>query len=435
MIDAVRVSLWGKTVGAVAFGGAGSGASDAARQGACVFEFDPRFSSTGWDIAPRMMPLGALRNRRLWSFPALNPDTWHGLPGLLADSLPDRFGNALIDRYMAEKGIRKEDITVLDRLSYMGKRGMGALEFAPAQAVGRPSRAPLDLADLVAEARNVLFGRLDDEKARKETLKAIMRVGTSAGGARAKAVIAFNPATREVRSGQLDADEGFEHWLLKFDGMGRDDELGSGEAYGRIEYAYSLMARSAGMHMSDCRLLEENGRAHFMTRRFDRVDGKKLHMQSLCAIEHLDFNCTGTHSYQQLVRLILDLQLGYSVASEAYRRMVFNVLSKNRDDHTKNFSFLMDETGAWSLAPAYDVMFAHNPAGKWTSRHQMAVNGKFVDIKETDLLEEAAKLGIPGPRGIIAGVRDAVERWPEFAREAGVPAAVSEYIGRLTGIA
>ena len=255
MIEAVRVSLWGKTVGAVAFGGTASKIVDAAaRHGACVFEFDPRFASTGWDIAPRMMPLHAIGNRRLWSFPELNPDTWHGLPGLLADSLPDRFGNALIDRYMAEKGIRAEDITVLDRLSYMGKRGMGALEFAPAWITGRPSRAPLDLADLVDEARNVLFGRLDGEKASVETLKAIIRVGTSAGGARAKAVIAFNPATREVRGGQFDVDDGFEHWLLKFDGMGRDDDLGSGKAYGRIEYAYSLMARSAGIRLSEWRM-------------------------------------------------------------------------------------------------------------------------------------------------------------------------------------
>ena len=348
---------------------------------------------------------------------------------MLADALPDAFGNALIDAWMAQHGMEKSGVTPLDRLAYMGRRGMGALEFKPARGSHKESAAPLEMKSLVEAARKLIEGDLTRDAHAHAALTNIIHVGTSAGGARAKAVITWNPKTNIIRSGQFDAAEGFDHWLLKFDGIGKDSELGTGADYGRIEYAYYLMAKRAGIDMQDCRLLEENGRAHFMTRRFDRhvVDGKtiKHHVQTLCAMEHLDFKQRGTHAYAQLFIVASRLNLGDAALGQVFRRMAFNVMARNCDDHTKNFAFLMKQRENWELAPAYDVTHAYNPKGEWTYQHLMSVNGKFSDIESKDLLREADRFGVSRADDLLKEVQAAIESWPEFAREAGLSASAS----------
>lgn len=331
---------------------------------------------------------------------------------------------------MAQKGVVKSEITPLDRLAYMGKRGMGALEFRPAQGSHRESEVPLAMQSLVEEARRLVAGSIHVSAASGESTEAqaalanIIRVGTSAGGARAKAVIAWNPKTDEIRSGQFDAAGGFEHWLLKFDGVGRDAELGTGAEYGRIEYAYHRMALAAGITMEPCRLLVENGRAHFMTRRFDRdiVDGGtvKHHLQTLCAMDHLDFKQRATHSYNQLFMVLQRLELDDEAFRQAFLRMALNVMARNCDDHTKNFSFRMKRGGPWELAPAYDITHAYNPKGAWTYQHLMSVNGKFAQIEVADLLAVADRFGVRRPKELVQRVRDAARNWSQFAEEAGI---------------
>ena len=348
---------------------------------------------------------------------------------MLADALPDDFGNALINAWMAEHGIAKSEVTPLDRLAYMGKRGMGALEFKPARGSHSESPAPLEMKALVESARRLVEGDLTVDVHAKAVLANIIQVGTSAGGARAKAVIAWNPRTNTLRSGQFDAAEGFEHWLLKFDGVGKDTELGMGGDYGRIEYAYHLMAKQAGIEMSESRLLEENGRAHFMTRRFDRevVHGQtiKHHVQTLCAMDHLDFRQRGTHTYSQLFMVVSQLKLGDAALAQVFRRMAFNVMARNCDDHSKNFAFRLKQAADWELAPAYDVTHAYNPAGKWTYQHLMGVNGKFDDVRRDDILVEADRFGVARPNHLLSEVRAALESWPEFAKAAGLSDAAS----------
>jgi serine/threonine-protein kinase HipA len=397
---------------------------------AYAFAYTPAWRRSGRELAPLTMP-----NRgQVFIFPNLPEATFHGLPAMVADALPDDFGNALIDAWMAERGISRQEITPLDRLAYMGKRGMGALEFRPAQGSHRESELPLAMQSLVEEARllvsgSVHAGSAEESREAKAALANIIRVGTSAGGARAKAVIAWNPKSDEIRSGQFDAAPGFEHWLLKFDGVGRDHELGTGAEYGRIEYAYHRMALAAGIEMQPCRLLEENGRAHFMTRRFDRevVNGVtvKHHLQTLCAMDHLDFRQRGTHSYSQLFMAIARLELGDNAIGQAFRRMAFNVMARNCDDHTKNFSFRLKRGGAWELAPAYDLTHAYNPKGQWTYQHLMSVQGKFDSISRADLLAEADRFGVRRPKDLLAEVRAAVANWPSFAREAELSAAAA----------
>jgi serine/threonine-protein kinase HipA len=397
---------------------------------AYAFAYTPAWRRSGRELAPLTMP-----NRgQVFIFPNLPEATFHGLPAMVADALPDDFGNALIDAWMAERGISREEITPLDRLAYMGKRGMGALEFRPAHGSHRESELPLAMQSLVEEARllvsgSVHAGSAEESREAKAALANIIRVGTSAGGARAKAVIAWNPKTDEIRSGQFNAAPGFEHWLLKFDGVGRDHELGTGAEYGRIEYAYHRMALAAGIEMQPCRLLEENGRAHFMTRRFDRevVDGVtvKHHLQTLCAMDHLDFRQRGTHSYSQLFMAIARLDLGDNAIGQAFRRMAFNVMARNCDDHTKNFSFRLKRGGAWELAPAYDLTHAYNSKGQWTYQHLMSVQGKFDAISRADLLAEADRFGVRRPKDLLAEVRAAVANWPSFAREAELSAAAA----------
>jgi serine/threonine-protein kinase HipA len=364
----------------------------------------------------------------VYEFPALPRVTFRGLPGLLADSLPDKFGNALINAWLATQGRRPESFSAVERLCYIGTRGMGALEFVPVLGPKPRHASKIDVDALVRLAGEVLTHRNDlqghfHDAGKEKTLRAILSVGTSAGGARAKAVIAWNPATNEVRSGQVAAGAGFDYWLLKFDGVAgnKDKELEDPKNYGVIEYAYSLMARAAGITMSECRLLEENGRRHFMTRRFDRLaGGGKLHMQSLCALGHFDFNEAGAYSYEQALLAIRQLALPMAAVEEQFRRMVFNIVARNQDDHVKNIAFLMDRQGAWSLAPAFDVTYSYNASGAWTATHQMTLNGKRDGFTLADFQAgaKAALMKRGRAERILQEVVAAVQRWPQFAGEA-----------------
>lgn len=412
-VDVVEVRLWGKAVGAVALDPA---------LGYYVFEYQRSFLRSGIEVAPLTMPLDAAAAP--FVFTDLPEATYRRLPGMLADALPDDFGNALINAWMAREGVEAAQITSLDRLAYMGKRGLGALEFRP-QRGPRPTKATtaIELAGLVESARQAIAGHFDTDAHAASALAQIIQVGTSAGGARAKAVIAWNAATGEMRAGQFDVPTGFEHWLIKFDGVGIDERLGASQDYGRIEYAYHLMARQAGITMAPCHLLEENGRAHFMTRRFDRDGDAKHHLQTLCGLAHLDFRQKATHDVSQLLLTIDRLRLGYDALEEAFRRTVFNVLARNCDDHTKNVSFVLREGAGWALAPAYDVTYAYNPAGEWTYQHLMAVNGKFAGITRDDLMAVADRFGIGTAPRVLEQVAAAVAAWPEFAARAHVSAA------------
>jgi serine/threonine-protein kinase HipA len=408
-VSVVEVRIWGRLVGAVARD---------PRLDYYAFEYAPEFIASGVELAPLTMPLSAAGNAFI--FTDLPTATFQRLPAMLADALPDDFGNGLIDAWMATRGIAKEAITPLDRLAYMGKRGMGALEFRPVRGPTAKSSTAVQLSRLVESARQAIHGELNSDRNASAALKQIIQVGTSAGGARAKGTIAWNPVTLEIRAGLFETEPGFEHWMLKFDGIGTDRELGSTQSYGRIEYAYSLMAQAAGIQMAPCRLLEESGRAHFMTRRFDRDGNQKLHLQSLCALRHLDFKQKATHDYNQYLQTLLELNLGRDDLNEAFRRIAFNVMARNCDDHTKNFAFLLPEGGSWRLAPAYDVTFAYNPKGEWTYQHLMSVNGKFAGITRDDLLTVADRFGIgPAPR-ILKAVQEAVTAWPDFARAAAL---------------
>ena len=396
-----------------------------------VFEYAPEFIGSGIEVSPVMLPLGAGR----FSFPNLPRETFKGLPGLLADSLPDKFGNLLIDQWLARQGRRPESFDPVERLCYLGTRAMGALEFRPTLLPDTPSET-LHLEALVQLANDALASResLNANLAQPpEALATILRVGTSAGGARAKAVIAWNPQTGEIRSGQVPASAGFEAWLLKFDGVSanRDKELNDPLGYGRIEYAYHLMARAAGITMSDCRLLEENGRAHFMTRRFDRGPaGEKFHMQSLCAMAHFDFNQAGAYSYEQALQIARRLNLPQPDLTEIYRRALFNILARNQDDHTKNIAFLMDRRGGWRLAPAYDLIYAYNPNGAWTHRHQMTLAGKRDNFTTADLLDaaRAADVKPTKAKSILKQVHDAIAAWKTHADTANISAGWTEEI-------
>jgi serine/threonine-protein kinase HipA len=420
-----KVQLWGRTIGAVSL--------EEGRDYA-AFQYDPEFVSSGIELSPVVMPL----SDRVYEFPTLPRNTFHGLPGMLADSLPDRFGNALINVWLATQGRMPEDFGAIERLCYTGTRGMGALEFLPVLGPQPRKATKVKIDALVQLASEVLTHRNDLQAtfagaAREKALKDILRVGTSAGGARAKAVIAWNRGTNEVRSGQIGAGEGFEYWLLKFDGVAgnKDRELEDPHGYSAVEYAYHLMATAAGIAMSECRLLEENGRRHFMTRRFDRLaGGEKLHMQSLGALAHFDFNQAGAHAYEQALLTIRQLGLPMAAVEQQFRRMAFNVVARNQDDHVKNIAFLMDKQGRWSLAPAFDVTYSYNPSGSWTSTHQMTLNGKRDGFTRDDFVS-CGKSGLM-KRGraetIMEEVREAVLRWPEFATQARV---AEEWLARI----
>ena len=420
-----EVRLWGKTIGAVAID-AGSTVAE--------FEYSASFVKSNIQVAPLMMPLA----RGVFSFPELSRLTFQGLPGMLADSLPDTFGNALIDAWLASQGRLPQSFNAVERLCYTGTRGMGALEFAP--TIGPKSRTAnrVHVDQLVELASRVMANRDDisasfrgDEK--ESAIRDLLRVGTSAGGARAKAIVAWNTETNEVRSGQVNAGKGFTHWVLKFDGVSgnRDRELEDPQGYGVIEYAYHKMAVAAGISMSECRLLEENGRRHFITRRFDRSeDGRKLHMQSLGALAHFDYNLAGVYSYEQAMLVMRQLELPMEAIEQQFRRMVFNIIGRNQDDHVKNIAFLMNKSGEWSLAPAFDVVYSYAPSGLWTSTHQMTLNGKRDGFVLDDFRACARAVSMKRGRAetIVDEVRSVVSLWRDYADEVGVNPAQRDKI-------
>ena len=427
MSTVAEVMLWGTRIGAVML----EDGSDVAR-----FEYDPGFLKSGIEVSPLMMPLSG----EIYEFPGLSKDTFHGLPGLLADSLPDRFGSTLLDAWLATQGRGPDSLNAIERLCYTGVRGMGALEFQPARGPKPDVSNPLQISSLVNLASDILSHRdtlrtsFGDPK-KAEAIRDILRVGTSAGGARAKAVIAWNPETNEVRSGQVDAGKDFEHWLIKLDGVtgNKDKELEDPRGYGAIEFAYFRMASDAGLKMSDCRVFHENGRHHFMTRRFDRLpDGDKLHMQSLCALGHYDFNMPAAHGYEQALMALRELGLGMDDIEQMYRRMVFNIVARNQDDHVKNIAFLMDRKGKWSLAPAFDVTYSYNPSGAFAARHQMTLNGKSDDFTMEDFkaCARTASMKRKVAESIIDEVQATVSRWTDYADEAGVKPLQRDKIDR-----
>lgn len=427
------VNLWGTRIGAVTAEDDG---------GAARFQYSPGFIESHIEVAPLTMPL----RRAEYSFPGLSADSFHGLPGLLADSLPDKYGQALIDAWLASQGRTPGSFTPVERLCYVGRRAMGALEYEPVEGPDGEEDHPLDVAALVELASEALADREKfianfEEGSRRQAMRDILRVGTSAGGARAKALIAYNPDTGEVRSGQLNLGTGFEHWLIKLDGVAenRDREaLADPQGYGTIEYAYWLMAGDFGIEMTECRLLPEGGRRHFMTRRFDRDEyGNRRHVQTLAAIAHLDYKQAAVHSYEEAFGVMSRLELTAEEFEQQYRRMVFNVVARNQDDHTKNVSYIMDRGGRFSLSPAYDVTHAYAPSGDWTARHQMSVNGKRDDFSVEDFIAagKTAKLPRGRAQAILREATDVVSQWPGYAERANVPETLADAVAgdlRLT---
>jgi serine/threonine-protein kinase HipA len=426
MNTVAKVNLWENMVGAVAWND---------DSGFATFQFEPDFLKKGLAIAPITMPIDKATNGNgIFSFRELNNETYKGLPGLLADSLPDRFGNILIESWLAQQGRDPASFNSVERLCYTGKRGMGALEYEPVIPSLTDKSGPIEINELVKLTKEVLNERINlklnihDKK--NEGLLTILRVGTSAGGNRAKAIIAYNENTGDVRSGQIDDLEGYSYWIIKFDGV-NDKQLGDPKGYCKIEYAYYLMAKDCGITMTECKLLEEHKRAHFMTRRFDRNGMKKLHTQTLCAIAHFDYNSAGAYSYEQAFQIMRQLKLPYGDLEELYRRMVFNVIARNQDDHTKNISFLMDETGKWSLSPAYDLTYAYDPANIWMKSHQMSVNGKRDDITNADLTQVAKRMNIKKSKEIVDSVLDIVSNWKKYAKKANVDLEQTKKINKV----
>lgn len=415
-----RVLLWGSVIGAVTW-------LEDRELG--VFQYWPDFLMSGIQLSPFMMPL----NEYPYEFPALARNTFKGLPGLLADSLPDRYGNAIIDAWLASQGRTAASFHPVERLCYVGSRGMGALEFEPATLGPPASKRAIEVAQLVDLANRILdergnLGGVFSGENDKETINDILRVGTSAGGARAKAILAWNPKTNEFRSGQVDVETGFEHWLMKFDGITSNyaTELSSPQGYGRIEYAYHLMAIESGIDMTKCHLHHEGGRSHFMTKRFDRTSsGRKTHMQSLGALAHYDYRQPNSYSYEQAIQVMKRLMLPQKDIYQQILRAIFNVVGRNCDDHVKNIAFLMNRLGEWRLSPAFDISYSWNPGGEWTSRHQMSVNGKRDGFERSDLIALAKSAGMKKTKAerMLDRVIYIFHRWPDFAGKAGVPQA------------
>ena len=408
------VKIWGELAGAVAW-------SDS--DGFATFEYDSKFKTKGWDLAPLQMSVDA--GKSSFSFPALRKkadpalDTFKGLPGFLADVLPDRYGNELINLWLAQQGRPMNSMNPVELLCFIGTRGMGALEFEPTILKESKRTFPVEIDSLVDIARKMLsekeaFGtnlKENEERAMME----ILRIGTSAGGARPKAVIAYNEKTGEVKSGQTNAPKGFEHWLIKLDGVS-NIQLGASHGYGRVEMAYYSMAVACGIDMMPSRLLEENGRAHFMTKRFDREgDSTKHHIQTFCAMKHFDFNHVTSFSYEQLFQTMRELKQSYPDAEQMFRRMVFNVLARNCDDHTKNFAFRLKKGGKWELAPAYDICHAYQPKHEWVSQHALSINGKRTNITREDLLVVGKSIKNKKAAETIDVISDTVSRWKTFA--------------------
>ena len=412
-VKTVKVKMWGSTIGYL----------HEQDNGLIGFQYDDNFISSGIEVSPIKMPLSSTT----YSFPSLNEETYKGLPGLLADSLPDKFGNIVINRYLESQGREKDSLTTIEKLCYTGQRGMGALEYEPSQEiVDLSEKVDLDALtklalEILSEKENVKL-KYDDAM-----IAQLMQSSSPVGGARAKTLIAWNRKTNDIRSGQINAGPGFEYWLLKFDDIENNkdkDKTPDDREYTKIEYAYYLMAKTAGIEMSECRLHKENGRSHFMTKRFDRKGpkGEKIHMQSLCAMAHMDFNSPRTYSYEDAFSVMKKLKLGKHDFLQMFKRMVFNEYAKNFDDHTKNIAFLMNKKGEWSLSPAYDITFSYRKSSLWVRGHQMLINGKEEKITKEDFYKVAEKAGIKKASATkcINQVLSAIERWSEFAKESGL---------------
>ena len=428
-MQGAEVKIWGKLVGAVAWD---------QDNGLATFEYDPKFKSLGWELAPLKMPVSGNQNQ--FSFPELRKDknaaydTFKGLPGLLADALPDRYGNQLINLWLAQQGRPQDSMNPIEMLCFIGTRAMGALEFEPVILKENKRTFSIEIDSLVATAQQML----DKKKAfsthlnkdEEQAVLEILKIGTSAGGARPKALIAWNEKTGEVKSGQTKAPKGFGHWLIKLDGVS-DVQLGSSSGYGRVEMAYYHMATACGIHMMPCRLLEENGRAHFMTQRFDREEGDiKHHIQTFCALKHYDYSLVNSFSYEQLFQCMRELKLTYPDAEQMFRRMVFNVVARNCDDHTKNFSFLLPQGGNWTLAPTYDVCHAYRPGSEWVSQHALSINGKRKNITREDLLVIGKSIGCKKAPDIVDEINTTVKLWKKFADEVQVHPRLRDEIGK-----
>ena len=418
MVDVAKVKLFGHSIGTFRWDN---------RYDVVQFEYDRGFVGQGLEPSPLMMPV---QSGRVYSFGDLGKETFKGLPGLLADSLPDTYGRALFDRWLAITG--RSSSNIVETLCFLGKRCMGALEFEPAIDVDYRLNSKIEIDSLVDVARDALLNKenfgvnIKDDK--KAAIAEILRLGTSAGGQRAKAIIAYNKTTGEVRSGQTDVPEGFDYYIIKLDGVSATTGFRETENYGRLEYSFYKLVKECGIEMAECSLIEENGRAHFLTKRFDREKGKKVHMQTLCGIAHYDYRLHRAYSYEQAFNVMRALKLPYSQAQEMFRRMVFNVIVRNQDDHTKNISFLMGDDGIWKLSPAYDMGYAYNPNGGWTATHQMSVNGKFDEITREDLLEFGVKNNIKNAALIVDEVCEVVSKWPQIAKECDVPQAMIDSI-------
>lgn len=428
-MEVAEVNIWGKLAGAVAWD---------KESGFAAFEYDPKFKELGWDLAPLKMPVSD--NRNLYSFPELVKDkntvydTFKGLPGLLADALPDKYGNQLINLWLARQGRPQDSMNPVEMLCFIGTRGMGALEFEPVEPKETKRTFSIEIDSLVATAQKLLNKReaftTNLSEAEEQAVLQILKIGTSAGGARPKAVIAWNEKTGEVKSGQTKAPKGFEHWLIKLDGVS-DEQLGSSHGYGRVEMAYYNMARTCGIEMMPSRLLEENGRAHFMTMRFDREGGgEKHHVQTFCAMKHFDFNLVNSYSYEQLFQCMRELKLTYADAEQMFRRMVFNVIARNCDDHTKNFSFLLKRGGKWELAPAYDLCHAYRPGSEWVSQHALSINGNRKDITKADLLVIGESIRCKKAIDIVDEINDTVNQWRKFADDVAVRRKLQDEIAK-----
>ena len=428
-MEVAEIKIWNNLVGAVAWD---------ADAGYATFEYDPNFKRLGWDLAPFQMPVSDSRN--LYFFPELRNsktqklNAFKGLPGLLADSLPDNYGNQLINLWLAQRGRTQNSLNSVELLCFIGSRGMGALEFEPVLIRRENQAFSLEIGSLVEATQKLLNQREEfttnfDEKEGRAILE-ILKVGTSAGGARPKAVIAWNEKTGAVKSGQTAAPAGFEHWLIKFDGVS-DIQLGGSHGYGRVEMAYYNMARACGIQIMPSRLLEENERAHFMTKRFDRTSGQvKHHVQTFCALKHYDYNLVESFSYEQLFQTMRELKLTYADAEQMFRRMVFNVISRNCDDHTKNFSFLLKQGGSWELAPAYDLCHAYRPDSKWVSQHALSINGKRSDFTKKDLMSIGESIGCKKSSQLIDEINDIVNQWSVFANQVNVKPKLRDAISK-----
>lgn len=418
MVDIAKVKLYGNDLGTFRWD---------ERYAVARFEYADSFVGRGIEPAPLMMPV---REGRVYSFADIGRETFKGLPGMLADSLPDTYGRALFDRWLALTG--RHSGNSIETLCFLGKRCMGALEFEPAMDVPYNSNTQIEIDALVNVASEALAEKKDFEANLSDDKKAaiaeIVRLGTSAGGQRAKAIIAYNKQTGEVLSGQVDAPAGFDYYLIKLDGVTAEAGFRETQNFGRLEYSFYKLVKKCGIEMSECSLIEENGRAHFLTKRFDRANGEKVHMQTLCAVAHYDYRLLRAYSYEQAFNVMRTLRLPYSQAQEMFRRLVFNVVVRNQDDHTKNISFLMDKNGKWRLSPAYDMGFAYNPDGGWTAQHQMSINGKFDEINRDDLLELARKNNIKEAAEIIEQVSTVASGWGTIARDCGVPANMIDAI-------